>query len=453
MNAFTHFATPFEKVAAPRKAHDPRVEIRAGLALIALFGVGFVGWSAVARLDAAVHAGGVVKVAGSRQEVQSQAGGVVSAINVHEGDHVRVGQVLVSFGTAAALAQERSLASRVIGLQTEIARLGAELSGSAQVPAPSDWKELEGEERQMAARALAYEQTNLQARRALVQSERAVLRQRMAEVDSQITGYARRRSSNVRQGEINVGELSDVNSLYKKGYATKTRVLALERNAASIDGEIGSIDAEIARLHAVSGEAQLQILEQADQRARENTDRLRQAQTELQGLLPQWRAAREELSQTEARAPVSGTVLGLAVNSVGGVLPRGGRLMDVVPDKGVLEIETQIAAAEANDVKRGQPADVHIGGASGRNLPPLHGVVARVSADSLTDERTGRTYFTATIQVPAKALDAVARQAAADGAIKPGTPADVVIPLKRRTALEYWAGPLVARMRSAMIEQ
>ena len=73
----------FAPTLAPRPAGqlgDPRTEIRAGAALIGVFAIGFIGWSAVARLDAAVHSQGVVRVSGDRQVVQSATGGIVSAI-------------------------------------------------------------------------------------------------------------------------------------------------------------------------------------------------------------------------------------------------------------------------------------------------------------------------------------------------------------------------------------
>lgn len=440
-------------VATAPALHDPRREIRVGGALVALFVLGFVGWSAVARLDSAVHTPGVVRVAGSSQVVQNRAGGVVTAIHVREGDAVHAGQLLVEFATTEVLSQERSLASRAIGLQAEIARIHAEQSGAAKVAAPAEWRVLPPEERDEAAQALAREQSNLLTKRALLSSERAVLRERMAQVGDQIDGYRERQKSNLQQGALNKDELGGVQQLFKKGYATKTRVLALQRSSAAIEGDIGATNAEIARLRTAAGEASLQIMQIADQHEHENTERLRLAQTELDSLLPQWRAAREQLNLSVARAPVSGTVLGLAVNTVGGVATPGQKLMDIVPNRGVLEVEAQVALGDANDLSPGQKADVRITGLRGRNLPPLHGKVVRISADSVVDQHSGRSYYTAVIGVPRTELDRASREAGIGGGIRPGTPVDVIIPLKARTALEYWIGPLTARLRPALTEQ
>jgi HlyD family secretion protein len=453
MNALTElYSAALTPAKGPKALHDPRTELRIGAAVVGLFVFGFLGWSAIARLDSAVHTPGVVKVSGSSQAVQNRAGGIVSAIHVREGDKVRAGQVLVEFATTDALAQERSLASRVFGLQAEIARINAERGNAVQVVAPADWASLNPEERDDANQALAREQSNLMAKRAMLSSERAVLRERVTQVGSQIDGYRERQKSNLRQSVLNKDELGGIQKLFNQGYATKTRVLALQRSGALIDGDIGATQAEIARLHAASGEASLQMMQLADQHEHDNTERLRVAQTELDSLLPQWKAARTQVAETQARAPVSGTVMGLAANTVGGVASPGQKLMEIVPNAGVLEVESQVALSDANDLKPGQRAEVNFSGLRGRNVPPLHGRVVRVSADSVTDERSGRSFYTAVVSVPRKELDRASREAGI-GSFRPGTPVDVVVPLKARTALEYWIGPLTARFRPALTEQ
>ena len=160
-----------------------------------------------------------------------------------------------------------------------------------------------------------------------------------------------------------------------------------------------------------------------------------------------------QMAQAVARAPVSGTVMGLVANTVGGVSPRGEKLMDIIPDKRALEIEARIALNDANDLRVGQKADVRIGGMRGRDLPLLHGKVSRVSADSVTDEKTGLSYFTSTVSIPEAEMKTLTRVAGTGDSIRPGTPVEVIVPLQRRTALEYWLSPLLHRFSPAMAER
>jgi HlyD family secretion protein len=435
----------------PRQPHDPRREIRLGVGVIGVFFVGFLGWSSFARLDAAVHSSGVVRVAGNRQSVQSATAGVVSAIRVREGAHVRTGDILIEFATTETMAQERALAARVFGLQAEIARINAEQVGAATVQAPADWNGLDRNDTAAAHEALAREQVNLATERTLLASQRAVLNQRIVQTADQIGGYAERQTANTRQNALNNEELATTSMLLQKGYATKARVLALQRSGASIAGDIGSTNAEMSRLRSSIGETRLQSIQLIDARREQNTDRLRTAQTDLETALPQWRAAREQLERTRLRAPVSGTVMGLAVNTVGGVAPAGQRLADIVPDAGALVVESQVALTDANDLHAGQRVQVRIDGMQGRSLAPLPGTVSRISPDSFTDEKSGRAYYTATVTVSPAALRRASHEAGV-GAIRPGTPVEVVVPLRARTALQYWLQPLTQRMSGALSE-
>lgn len=437
--------------AAPRPVGDPRADIRIGASILGLFVVGFVGWSAVARLDAAVHAPGLVSVAGSRQAVQSATGGVISAIHVREGSPVRAGDVLIEFASSEAIAQERVLTAKVVALQAEIARIAAEQSHAAVIAEPAEWATLDAADRAEAHRALALEQANLQSERRLISSQIAVLGQRIDQAGEQIAGYRERQSANSRQDSLNREELDTTQTLFSKGYATKGRVLALQRSGASIQGEMGATAAEIARLRSSVGETRLQMLTVTNTRQQQNADRLREARGELETAMPQWKAAREQLERYRLRASVSGTVIGLSAHTVGGVASPGQMLMEIVPAQPNLVVEAQVSPSDANDLRPGQPADIRITNMRGRSLPTLHGTVARVSADSLTDAHTGRAYFTETITVSPAELQRVSRTAGVE-AIKPGTPVDVSVALRSRTALQYWIEPLSQRLSGALSE-
>ena len=424
---------------------NPRRELWAGGAIIALFGIGFVGWSALTPLDAALQLPGIVKVAGDRQAVQTADGGVISAIRVDEGDRVRAGEVLVEFAAADAIAAERALARRVWALQAELARISAEGAGAGQVAPPAEWLALDAEDRPLALAALATEQAALASQRNLSATQAAVVRQRLAQLDSQTEGYRRRMSSNDRQERITDEELRSTRYLFEKGYATKTRVLALERSAAALDGEGGAMSAEIGRLHASAGESRLQLGQLEVERRQANLDRARVAHTELQTLLPQWRAAREQRNRSTVRAPASGTVIGLVAKTLGGVAPAGAQLMEIVPDDRGVTVEVQLPAADGGQLRVGQHAEVRMVGPDAEDAPPLDGTVRRVSPDSVADERTGRSFYLASVVVPA-----AARPRAGEQGLRPGVPVQVVVPLRSRTALQYWVSPLTRRLSDAM---
>ncbi|HKX21637.1 MAG TPA: HlyD family efflux transporter periplasmic adaptor subunit [Rhizorhapis sp.] len=162
----------------------------------------------------------------------------------------------------------------------------------------------------------------------------------------------------------------------------------------------------------------------------------------LAELLPKYNAAKDQLERTRIRAPATGTVVGLNVFTVGGVIAPGQRLMDVVPDKAMLVIEAKVSPNDADDLVIGQKAEIRFAGLHERELPILAGQVTRLSADSFQDERTGESYYTAEVTVPPAELKIIQDVRGRNFALRSGMPVQVLVPLKKRTALQYAFEPL-----------
>ena len=430
-----------------------RGEMLFGGGLTGLFLLALLIWAATARLDAAVPATGTVRLTGQRHVIQSFEMGSVAALRVREGQHVKKGQILVQFSSAAALAQERALASRAIGLQAQIGRLEALQVSSSSLKAPDIVPLLSAEDRAESERALAAAHAQLLSDLEVERIARATLGARLQQIDKQVAGTARRDRSSRTQLELNRQELSQVSGLAAQGYATRSRVLALERSGAALQGDVGATQAEIARLRSAAGEAQLDYAQARQQRTENTAEELRQARVDLQAALAQWQTARDVLSRTQVVAPVDGTVLALAVPGPGAVTPPDQKLMEIVPDRRGLEIDAQIPAGSANDVKAGQQVQVHLIGAHGRATPTIKGVVRRISPDSLTDERSGKTFYTASVTVGEDDLRKALGSENPDAKVRPGTPVSLQISLYPRTALQYWFEPLTQSLRGALHER
>ena len=127
---------------------------------------------------------------------------------------------------------------------------------------------------------------------------------------------------------------------------------------------------------------------------------LKDTQSKLSEVLPKLVATREQLEHSLVRAPATGQVVGLTVFTVGGVVAPGQKLMDVIPDGRELVIQAQLNPSDADDAYAGQKAQIRFTTVHNRSLPLFTGTVRTVSADSFTDEKTGRSYFRAEIVVP-----------------------------------------------------
>jgi HlyD family secretion protein len=116
--------------------------------------------------------------------------------------------------------------------------------------------------------------------------------------------------------------------------------------------------------------------------------------------------------------------------------------MDIVPEGQDLIVEARVRPEDADNLREGQQGEVRITAFSGRTMPILHGEVQRVSADRFVDERTGVAYFTTQVSVPRAEIERLLEHDPNGARIRPGLPAQVVVPTRKRTALQYFLEPL-----------
>ena len=431
---------------------DPRRDIRIGAAIGILFFVVLLGWAALTPLDAAVRANGVISVLGNRQAVQHPTGGVITALHVREGQQVRQGDVLLELAAPDIRAAERSLTGDYFMLLALRARLSAEQEGKPSFAPPPEFAGLSPEDRPLAALALRMQVGEIRARSAALSAQQSVLSQRERQLGEQRSGYRERRESLLEQQRIINEELAGLREVAAKGFASKTRVRALERAEADLRGQQAAMAAEVAKTGEGIGESRMQSLSLVRQTQEEVATSLRETESKLSEVMPKLVALREQLERAQIRAPATGHVVGLSVFTVGGVVAPGETLMEVVPDDRTLVIQAQVNPADADDVYRGQEAQLRFESVRDRNLPLIKGRVRTMSADRFTDEKTGRAYFRAEIEVPPAELEQI-QGLLGHGQLRPGLPVEAMLSVRKRTALQYLLDPLTGSFRHALHEQ
>lgn len=428
----------------------PRLELMVGGAIIVAFFGLFLGWAALAPLDAGALAMGQISVSGNRQAVQHREGGVVSTLNVSEGDSVRQGQILLTLSSGELRATERGVSGQVFALLAQRARLVAERDGLRAIPLPSEFANLPADDAVLAQESLRIQQLQFGARRTGRSTETGVLSQRIAQLNDQIEGYQRQIDSNEEQQRLIQEELIGMRGLAEKGYAPQTRVRALERTAAQLDGELGSLRAQIARSREAVGETRLQMVGVNTKMGEDVADQLRQIDVQLNELRPRMGELRAQIARTEVRAPASGQVVGLTIFTQGGVVQAGQTLMEIVPGDVSQVIVIQVKPTDIDNLRIGLETEVKFPGLRGASIPIIHGNVTSISADTFTVKETGASYYRAEIVVPAAEMAKLGRSGEA---LRPGAPAEVVILLRKRTALTYLLEPLTDNLWRSGSEQ
>ncbi len=431
---------------------SPRHATWVGLGVAAAFFVLGTGWAAASRLDAAASGEGQVVVAGNRQTVQHRDGGTVRAMHVREGQHVRAGEVLFELDGNEAAATERALANTVIDLQAQRARLEADVTGGA-IRWPDSFATATGDDRRLVERAKALQLAQRSARSGSLAASDAVLHRQEAQVARESGGFAAQARAAAAQRASLQAQLESTRKLADQGYVSLNTVRSIERSIQQLDGSNADYAARTSAAREQIGQAQAQGVQTRRRYAEDAATTLRDTQFQLNETMPKWAAAREQLARTAIRAPVTGTVVGLRVFSVGGVIQPGQPILDIVPDAAPLVVRAHFQPADIDGVEAGRTAEVKFLSLHERDLPILLGRVETVSADSLRDEATGHSYFSADIAVPRSQIAQIEKVRGRDTGIRAGVPVAVMVKLKARTALQYLLDPLTEAFRRSFHER
>jgi HlyD family type I secretion membrane fusion protein len=407
-----------------------------GWIIIMIFFGGLGTWAATAPLNGAVVANAIVKVDGNRKSVQHLDGGIVKELHVKEGDKVSAGELLIVLDETQAHAEYEVLTQQFVVLRATEVRLLTELDHGSELVMPSDLKARS--EDPYFKSVWNGQISQLQSRLAALAGQRSVIREKINQLGSQIVGAEAQVKAFTDQIRSVHREAKDIAPLVDRGLISRPRILQLERTGYGLEGQIADTNANIAKARQAIAEQEQQMAQLDNDRMTEVTKDLRDTQAKVLEVIPKAMNAKAVLGRMEIRAPYSGRVVGLNVFSVGGVIQRGDKILDIVPEQDGLTIEAQVAVEDISDVHPNTRAEVHLTAYKQRIVPIIHGDVIQVSADRLTDPKTNNPYYTAFVRVDQDELSAMPNVH-----LYPGMPATVMIPTVQRTALEYIAGPLI----------
>jgi HlyD family type I secretion membrane fusion protein len=404
----------------------------AAILSFACFG-GFGAWSALAPLESAALAPGTVVVESSRKTVAHLEGGVVADILVREHDRVEAGQVLVRLDPTLARAALDLYRGDLIAAESLIARLTSEREGADRIAFPA-WLLEDRDPR--AREAMNAERHVFEARREQLEGQTKILQQKVAQLDEQIRGLYAQIAAQDTQLRLIAEEIGAVQQMVDKGLNPKPKLLALQRQAADIEGLRGVNLSRVAEARQQQGEAQLRIIDLRAQMLADSVTKRRDEQARVNDLNEKIRAAESTLRRIDITAPVSGQVVGLKVFTVGGVVaPRDG-IMDIVPRDDVLSVDAQVSVTDIDVVQPGLPVTLKFTALNQRTTPTVDGIVSKVSADRTIDQKTGASFYT--VRIALGGIDQLPKTIA----LQPGMPVEAMIRTGSRTFLEYLVKPI-----------
>lgn len=443
-----------QSAASNERLDSPWPDIIRGGAAASVFFFGLTGWAAVTPLDAAVVARGVVVVAGNRQAVQHLDGGIIRVLKVSEGDKVEQGDVLFELDDTELSSQVSSLGSRLIELEAQRARLEAEGAHERVLAPPERWAQLSVDDQALASVVLSRQASELVARTASVNARITVLARQKQELVARLPGQSEEQAALLEQVRLLDDEIKDLNRLLEKGLAPVARVRALERERVDLLGRVGRIDSEMAQTRESISENDGQVASILAEFGVRRAEELRDVESQISDVSPQYSATQARLRRTLVRAPASGEVVALTAFTEGGVIQPGSHVMDIVPSDRQLVIEVSVEPENGDDIQIDSVAEIKFPGINHRDTSILHGVVTKVSADRMVDPATGAPFFRVEVGIEASEIAKLSSKAGGPRVeVRPGIPAEVLIPLRKRTALQYFYEPFVRSIWGSFREE
>ena len=419
---------------------------RMGLKVLALSLGVFLLWAAFAPLDEGVPAAGVVAIDTKRKAVQHLSGGIVKEVLVREGDKVKDGQVVIKLDAAVAKANFEAVRQRYLGLRASQGRLLAEQSNALRISFHPDL--IAASQDPLIAVQMQTQVQLFASRKAALQSDLQSIQENTIGQRAMLEAHKAMLASRQTQRALLQEELQNTRDLVKDGYAPRNRQLELERQSAELSALASELTGNLQRTQSAIAELQQRAQSRQQEYRKEVESQLADTTREVQSDAEKFIAAKADLDRTDIIAPSAGQVVGLAVQTVGGVIQPGQKIMDIVPFGQALLLEARIEPHLIDKVKAGLPTDVRFSAFSHAPQLVVAAQVVSVSGDALTDQQSGIAFYLARIQVTPEGMNTLgARQ------MQPGMPAEVVIKTGERSLLTYLLNPLTKRVAASMKEE
>ena len=370
--------------------HEPSLPRLARLIAVILgFFIILLIWAALSDVDEITKGQGKIIPSSREQVIQSLEGGILASLEVREGAIVEKGQVIAYLDETRFESSLDESRSRYKANRIKAARLAAEVSSGAFV-IPDDVKQ----------------DTEL------VNAEQRLYKSRKERLEQSVKG------------------VSDSLALYRREEVILQRLV---KSGAS--GEV-----ELIRLKRTISELESKKQELRNEYVVNAREQLAEVNKELEELESVMRARDDALQRAKVVSPVRGIVKNIEVNTIGGVIAPGGKIMDIIPLDDQLIVEAKISPQDIAHIRLNDPALVKITADDYAIYGGLDGEVILISPDTLQDEiQRDHVYYRVLIRT---SRDVLINKAGKEFQIFPGMVAEVDIKTGSKSILRYLVKPL-----------
>lgn len=419
-------------------------QVKYGLIISIVVIIFFFLWGGLAPLDSAAISHGTIVFDSYRKTIQHLEGGIITEIKVKEGQEVKTGDTLIVLNQASSKASLELLLKQMQTAKASEARLISEIDGKDKINF-DDESITKNMQDPAVIKIIDGQNLLFKSRTSDINGKIEVLKQRNLQLSEQIKGLEAQKSATIAQQKFIHQELINLRQLFKEGLVIESRLIEQERKAAELEGSLGQYISEIAKIKDSMTETDLQIINVKNEFNRSVMEELKETQAIINEVNEKMQASSDILKRTVITSPINGKVTGLKYHTIGGVITPGVQLMDIVPKKDELIVESRINVNDIDIVHEGLSAKVMLSAFRNSFFPKVTGKVIYVSGDSFNDDKTGQPYFLAKILLDEKSVKELPKNVK----LYPGMPAEVFVKTGETTILNYLMNPIILSLQKS----
>ena len=416
---------------------------------IIVFGLGIIfivfgiigGWMAFAPLASSSVAMGKVSADLDKKTIQHLEGGKVDAIYVKDGDSVKKGQLLIKLRDIQIKAQLNILQAQYQDAIALFARLEAQRDSKVIIKFP---EELVDEN------SIKDQENIFITSKRTIEDEKIIMQKRIEQFQNQINGLNSLILSKKKRLASITEEILEWESLFKQRLVDKQKIRELKRENNMIEGDLASTESEIAKLNEQINEAKTQQLLIQKEFRKDILQKYVEAKSLISDLKSKIIATEDTLERTSIISPIDGTVVGLSLHTVGGIITPSEPILEIVPQSAKLIVVAQVPTTDIDKVRVGLFADIRFSAFNLKQAHVVEGRVIHVAADSFIDEVSGAPYYEAKIEVTPYGVEQLKEY---EFILVSGMPAEVMIKIGNRTALSYFVKPFTDMLSRSFNEE
>lgn len=422
-----------------------RFRIAGYVSILTVVGV-FGSWSMFTSLNGAVIAPATIIAETNSKRVQQKEGGIIRKILVRDGERVTEGQDLVILDDTETKAELGIVDSLLVEEMAKKARLEAQRDEAGDVTFNEELKERASDPE--VAKVLEGQAKLFAARQASFKGKLEQLNQQISQVNEQIDGITSQIESKDTQIELIKKELVGLDDLLAKGLMQQSRVLAMQRERARLEGERGELVGQRAAAANKQSEIKMQTLQIREDVLSQTLLDLRDADSKIAEFTQRRLAAKARLARMVVKSPITGSVYQMMVHTEGGVITPAEVLMMVVPEGDDLVLQAQVSPQSIEQVHEGQMAHVRFPAFNSRFTPEVQAEVFSVAGDVSRVSAETPPFYDVRLRIPHDQLALLK-----DNRLKPGMPAEAFIQTSARSPFSYLMKPLYDQMTHAWRER